>query len=74
MRFATPAAPAATLGQCMEHQNTIPSVLGPMSGKRGVAQLPVEPLKNPEKPLLRMPGFWLVVALVAFGVFKFLSR
>lgn len=58
----------------MEHQNTIPSILGPVSGKSGVAQLPVEPLENPEKPLLHKPGFWLVVALVAVAVFKFVAR
>jgi hypothetical protein len=74
MRFAAPAAPATHSGRRMEHQNTIPSILGPISGQRGVAQKQVVQPENPEKPLVKMPMFWLVVAVWAFGVFKFWSR
>ena len=58
----------------MEHQNTIPSTLGPMSGQRGIAQTPVDEPKTPAKPLMKMPMFWLVVAVLSAGVFKFFSR
>ena len=58
----------------MEHQNTIPSILGPMSRPGNLEQLPMRELEPPETPVFMKLVFWAALGLLAYGAIRFFGR
>ena len=58
----------------MEHENTIPSTLGPSTRPGGLGRLPAREADATEKPLLMKLAFLAAVGLLAFGAVKFFAR
>lgn len=58
----------------MDHQNTIPSILGPITRPVSLGSLPVRELDEPETPVLMKVVFWVALSLLAYGAVKFFAR
>ena len=58
----------------MDHQNTIPSTLGPISGPGGLGRLPTRASDSPETPFAMKLVFWMAVGLLAYGAVKFFAH
>ncbi len=58
----------------MEHQNTIPSILGPNSRPGSLEQLPMRRLEPPEKPVAMKLVFWVALGLLTYGAIRFFGR
>lgn len=58
----------------MDHQNTVPSLLGPLSGPGGLSQLAHRPMNKPDTPLAMKLVFWAALGLLAYGAIKFFAR
>lgn len=58
----------------MDHQNTVPSLLGPISGPNGMRPMPGQQPQDPETPLFMKLIFWTALGLLAFGAIRFFAR